>query len=351
MPPATCCSKPAAPTSRSARWCRARTATSRWWPGRTCCWAPTCWPGGEGASIALFAGRDLTQDEGTVVSTAGGVIAPDVAGVATLESLMAGTGAVSITAGSVVDGDTDPDDAEVDIEAAALVLGGAGSMGAADNALETTVDELAVSGGGDLFLTETDALDVATLSVQAQRVGADAAAEDADALNAAGLATGATVVRTLDGTLTVLAGAEVTTTGNTLLQAAGEEADLVLLAAINGGADLSLVAAGDLSQDADVASTAGGSVVLAAGDDVTQAQGTTASTLDGILAVQAGGTFTLSSLRRAQAPCASTAVRSSTPMRPATPTSTSRPEPSSSWSAVPSAPPAMRWRRRSTRSP
>lgn len=252
---------------------------------------------GEDASIALFAGRDLSQDADTVISIGSGTIALDAVGTVTFESITAGTGSVSITAASVLDGDTDPDDAEVDIEAAVLVLQGTGAMGVAGNAIETSVDELAVAGGGNLFLTETDGLDVASLSVQAQRVGADGVAAAAAQASVAGLATGTTVVRTLAGTLTVVAGADVAATGDTLLWAAGEQGDLVLRAEVGAAGDLSLVADGDLLQAADVGSTSGGSVVLAAAGDVTQVQGTAATTPDGILAVEAGGTFTLASLR------------------------------------------------------
>jgi hypothetical protein len=92
----------------------------------------------------------------------------------------------------VIDGDT-AGDTEVDVTAAGLQLAAGSSfgIGSGSNHLETTVSNLtAAAGSGGVFVTETDAVTVTSLTVNVQRVGAEGSSSATDNATQSGLSTG-----------------------------------------------------------------------------------------------------------------------------------------------------------------
>ncbi len=190
------------------------------------------------------------------------------------------TGKVALIAGgSITDGDAD-----VDVTAAGLLVqaGAAGGVGTSTDALETTVATFsAAAGSGGLFVLETNALLVDTVSVTVNRLSstgtnATEVSSQSDLRTSAG--NGAIVLRTTAGSLTLgntdADGVAVSShgTGNVLLQALGAGTDITANADIlstNGNVSLRAAQALSFAADADVrtASTAAGngSIDLEAG--------------------------------------------------------------------------------------
>jgi hypothetical protein len=253
---------------------------------------------GAGKSVDLVAGRNLVQAQGTTLGTTDGNIGLQAGGSATIETLNAGAGWVRIAAGSIVDGDTGANETEVDVIGAGLQLVTTGAIGAANNALETTVQALAVSAGGNLFLAETDALTIAALAVNTQRVGTDGTSAVTANAATSGLNAATAVVQANAGSIDTDAAVAINASGNLLLKAGGPVgSDLLLRGNVSAGGDLTLDAARDLTLGAAVASTgAGRSLVLQAGRNFSQDPGSSASSNNGTIALTAGGNATLESL-------------------------------------------------------
>ncbi|NML47853.1 LEPR-XLL domain-containing protein [Ramlibacter sp. G-1-2-2] len=250
---------------------------------------------GAGKTIDLLAGGALTQQQGSTLTTTNGHASLVAGGVLTIETISVGIGRVNISGSSIVDGDA-AGDTEVDILAAGVrATATAGGIGSSGNALETTISTLSAVATGDVFITETDALDLAVVSATVNRVGnngADAVVTSGGQNNVSGATV---VVRTLGGNLTNQATGVVSATGNLLLSAGGAASDLNLAAAVSSsGGDVSLAAGEDIILGANVTSTAPGkSIDLVAGRNFTQAQGTTLQTNAGNIGLQAGGVATL----------------------------------------------------------
>ena len=192
-----------------------------------------------GKSVDVVAGRNFVQAQGTTLTAVDGNIGLQAVGGATLENFNAGVGQVRIAAASVVDGDTAANETEVDVTASALQLVTTGAVGSGSNALETSVQTLAAA-TGNLFLTETDALTLASLAVDTQRVGADGTATSTANATTTGVSGATTVVQTVAGTIDSLATAAVNASGNLLLKAGGGGSDLLLLGNVSGAGDLTL---------------------------------------------------------------------------------------------------------------
>jgi hypothetical protein len=247
-------------------------------------------------TLDLVAVRDIVQAQGTQAASAGGNIALQAGGSVTVETLNAGTGAVRIAAASVADGDTGVGETEADILASGLQLVVSGATGSGANALDTSVQTLAAS-GGNLFLTEGNALTVGSLTVNVQRVDLGGATSATATGPVTGIATATTVVQVSAGALETQAA--VTAGGNLLLAALAADADLVLGAAVSGSGDVHLSAGRDLLQNANVAATATArGLFLQAGRNLAQAEGVSAATTDGpLLARAVNGTVTLELLQ------------------------------------------------------
>ncbi|MFO0447295.1 MAG: beta strand repeat-containing protein, partial [Pseudomonadota bacterium] len=208
-----------------------------------------------GKTVDVLAGRHITMAQGTQTSTNNGnLLLRAAAGDITIETLAAGTANVSVTAsaGNVIDGDT-ADDTEVDITAAGLLLtaGSSSGIGSGSNHLETTVSNLtAVAGSGGVFVTETDAVTVTSLTVNAQRVDAEGSSSLTTNSTQGGLSSAATtnghiVLVSLGGDMTLNSAVAADGSGNVLLQT------------LTGGAGSSITA------NADVSSGSGNVSVLA----------------------------------------------------------------------------------------
>ena len=251
------------------------------------------------ATVELLAGGALTQAEGTSIGTSNGHVSLQAGGAVTLERISAGAGRVSITGTSIVDGDADGD-SEADVLANGVAFSASnGSIGAAANAIEVTTSTLsaAARNGGSVWLTETDAVNLDSVAVTVQRVGANGTVT-AQASTQGNVSGATVVVRTLAGSLGSLTNGAVTAAGNLLLQAGGAGSDLVIGAAVttSSGA-LSLDAGGALRLGSAVSNTGAGSVdLLARGGAFNQAQGSSVSTAGGNLALQASGTAIIEQL-------------------------------------------------------
>ncbi|NDB19109.1 MAG: hypothetical protein EB027_07625, partial [Actinobacteria bacterium] len=135
------------------------------------------------ATIDLVALRDIRQGDvaqGVTLSSNNGDISLVAASDIAIETVAAGTGDALLQAGgSVIDLDVGETSAgEVDVTAAGLILtsGTAGGIGSGSNILETAVTTLsATAGTGGLFVRESNALVLDTVTVAVNRITASAA--------------------------------------------------------------------------------------------------------------------------------------------------------------------------------
>lgn len=223
-----------------------------------------------GKTIDLAAAGAIFMAEGSVSLTSNGNVSLQAGGSAFIESIVAGSGGVRVTASAIVDFDT-PGDSEVDIFAGSLQLV-ANAIGVGSNALETSVAVLsAQAGSGGMYLRETDAVTVDTVAIQVNRVdgrGATAATVNAAQANLA--AAGNVVLAS--GALTI-SDLVSSSAGSVLLQAAG---DMTINDAISAAAgSVSLSAGGAIAQKAGISSA--GSIDVVAGAAVSMTDGTTSS--------------------------------------------------------------------------
>ncbi len=197
---------------------------------------------GTGKTIDVLAASDLEMVDGAVTtSTDGDIRYEATAGNITLGALVAGTGDVAViaVAGAIVDL---ADSNAVDVSAAGVLLVAGQNAGEAANHLEITAVTLAAQTVTGLFVAETDALAVNTVTVQVNRIGTTGATPgattDRTVIDLTVTGTGALVL-TAGGTITLNEGGDsdgrsvdVTGTGNVRLESTG--GDVVL----NGSADV-----------------------------------------------------------------------------------------------------------------
>lgn len=252
---------------------------------------------GGGKGLTLTAGRDLTMTAGVRASAAGpsAVAAGRDLRVAEID---VGTAALALTAGGVLwDADADGD-STVNLRAGSLLLSAAGGIGTPANAIETAVASLAANGGsGGLFISESDALSIAAVSVSADQLDANGVLSSATALNGQGLTVSnasALVLRLLTGNLAI----------NTSVQGAGgvmrlDAAGTVNLAAAlsSGGGAISVLSGGAVQQAAagDISSS-GGSIDLQAGGAWVMADGAEVGSAGGAVRLAATGALTVGKL-------------------------------------------------------
>ena len=205
-------------------------------------------------------------------------------------------GTVSVlAAGSVLD---IAGDSAVDIYAAELRLAAGTSIGAGGKALDLEVSKLSASAGASLYLS--DASDVtldATAAIMVNRVKADGSISGSGVSDAAqsNLQSGAALVLQAVGTIVNGNGGLITAGGNLLL-AAGVDLTLGAVVGSSGG-NISLSAARDIVQNANVtAAAAGKSIDLLAGRNILMANGSTTSANNGNLQLQAVNSVTIETL-------------------------------------------------------
>ncbi len=243
-------------------------------------------------SIDLLAARDIVMADTTASTTNGGNIALHAGGSATIETLNAGAGSVSIDAGgSILDQDANGD-SEVDIVAANLRLNAGSAIGSGANAIETTVGTLSAhAGGGGLFIAETDGLILDSVTVQVNRVdasGVPSATSYGAQLDVAATGAGNVVVRATD--ITVNGGVSAAA-GNLLLQAS--TGNLTLNAGVTSASGaVSLAAGAALAQKALVS---GASIDAVAATAITMDDGVSA-VASGNVRYQAGGNLAIGTI-------------------------------------------------------
>ncbi len=203
--------------------------------------------GTAGGSVDVQAAAALQMADGALISSAGGAVRLQAqGGDLTLGEIQAGAGAVALRAsGSVVDLETDS--SAVDVTAGALLLNAGTAIGSGANHLETTVGTLSArSAAGGMYVSERDALVLDAVSVAVQRVGSSGAssalaAESQSDVVALG-ASGHIVLQTTDaGDITI--NADVSSTAGHLM--------VMAAAGVNVNADLSTGGAGTVLIDAE----------------------------------------------------------------------------------------------------
>jgi len=259
-----------------------------------------------GKSIDLRAGRDLLMAQAASSTASNGNILLAAGGNVNISSLNAGSANVGITAtaGSIVDGDANGD-SDVDILAGGVQLRAGNAIGSGVNAIETNVTiASAQAGAGGVYLSEANALTLAGVTVQANRVGASGAAVATSNAVQNGLgAQGGNVVLVSNGASLVVNDAVASNGGKLLLQASA--GGMVLNAAVNGGGgSVSLLSGGNIAQKADIVTGGAGTIDLQAARAINMDNGTTvraagnvriaAGTTMALGAIQTGGDVSLS---------------------------------------------------------
>ena len=224
---------------------------------------------GTGKSIDMLASHDISMDLSSLTQSANGNLLLQAGNNVTLESLVAGSGNISVTAiaGNIADLDT-LGDTEIDISGAGLLLKAGNGIGSGSVALGITVSTLTASAGaGGMYLNETDGLTLGTLTVQANRVDATGAttlttnAAQSDLITSAN---GNIVLVSNSGTLSLNDGdsnssaVSANGSGNVLIAALGSNATLSINAGVNSGS-------GNVTLSTTNALTVGAAVNLSAG--------------------------------------------------------------------------------------
>jgi len=212
----------------------------------------------------------ITMADGATANTLNQNIRYSALGTIMLAGIDAGIGAVSLIAGnSIVDGG----DLNVDVVAGDLRINAAVGAGQAGNALETQVVNLtAVAGSGGLFISEADALSLTSVAaISINRVGSNGVASvitdllQSDVItsaNGAMMIVAAGSMSVNDGNTNGIA-VQATGSGDLLLQSL--KGDLLLNSAVDAGAgNMSMIAAGNVTQAASAQLRAGGTVDLQA---------------------------------------------------------------------------------------
>ena len=250
-----------------------------------------------GKSLDLRAGRDIVMAQAAASSANNGNILLSGGANVTVSSLNAGSANVGIAAasGSIVDGDAAGDSA-VDIVAGGLQLRAGNAIGSGTNAIESNVViATAQAGAGGVYLVETNALTLAGVTVQVNRVGASGAAvATTNAAQNGVAAQGGHVVLVSNGASLVVSDSVTSNGGNLLLQAAG--GGMVLNAKVDaGGGALSLSSGGNIAQKADIVTSGAGTVDVQAARAINMDNGT-AIRAGANVRVMAGTTMTLGSI-------------------------------------------------------
>ncbi|MDF1822646.1 MAG: LysM peptidoglycan-binding domain-containing protein, partial [Alcanivoracaceae bacterium] len=225
-----------------------------------------------GGDIYVDANGAITMDDGAVSNATGNLFYGSGADLL-IASLVASDVLVDVT-GSITDnGETD-----VDVVAITTQLRAGASIGEADGTnngpLETTVTTLAATAGtGNIYVSETDALDIGSVAaIDVNSVGLNAGSS----LNTGALLEGAVAaqnlkVETVNGGLTV-SNAVDATAADLLLDA--QNGDLTINATVDAGGNASLLASANVTQSAAGDVTVGGTLdVNAQGGDIDMTDG------------------------------------------------------------------------------
>ena len=236
---------------------------------------------GTGTIFVRAVTGSITMVDGTNSTTADGSVRYHAAQNVTVGLIDAGTGSIGIeaTAGDILDARTDTVSVgtngfatqtgsarTVNLIANNLVLRAGDDIGTAGNALDTTVNTLAAIAGSDLYVYESDALTIGSITVfDANRVNLNSTTTPITTAALAGITAtaGNANIETIAGSVeinNVIAAGQ-----HGLLNAGGLGSDLVLNAKVQSFAgNLTLNAADDVSQRADLSTGGVGSIYLRA---------------------------------------------------------------------------------------
>ena len=261
--------------------------------------------GGTGTIDVAAAGGDITMADTVASQTAGGNIRYAASGSIQLGELTAGTGDVSLVAmaGSITDADAANGN---DVTAVNLRIAAGTDVGNSGDHIETTVDNMAVSAGGagGIFITNSQAATVSTVSVSVRRVQSDGTAVAPDDLVTDAVLSGLTttdnggdiVLISSAGDLTLTDGVTADGDGNVLVSSAAGTVDIQAAVASTAGC-LSVSALTAISQGANLSTGGAGTIdVWAANGDITMADTIFGQTAGGNIRYAAGGNLQLGEL-------------------------------------------------------
>ncbi|WP_417744639.1 hypothetical protein [Rosistilla oblonga] len=234
-------------------------------------------------------------------------VAGDIRGLAnndvTIGDIFATDANVSLTArtGSILD--ADPNDAEIDVTAQGLRLNagdGIGTLGVASNAIETSVDAVSArAAAGGINLLESNGITVGDVATSVNRVTSDASVVEVIDGAQCDLVTtsddGSIVLRSLAGDITLTDGTAAADgsavvangSGNVLLQTNTTTADIIIDGDVRSqSGHISVVAADDILQNADLVTAGTGTLSLVASNANNDGVGS-----DGIVMQAATGTI------------------------------------------------------------
>ncbi|QJW84636.1 hypothetical protein HK414_15945 [Ramlibacter terrae] len=239
---------------------------------------------GEGMTLDLLAGNAITMEATAQLSTANGNMRLEaVAGAVALGGIGAGTGRVSIVAGTAIVDAQDDDlttPVGVNVSAGQLRMEAQTGIGSAGHAIETSVGTLAArtyANGSGIFVNETDGSTLGTVApVTVGRVNPAGSTGDVlDGASLSGLQSGAGGIASIyNGGNLVIDQAFSAPAGAHLLLQAGGTMDINALVSTGGG-NITLLAAGDLRFGAAGAVVSGGGTldIESSGGSVTMAHG------------------------------------------------------------------------------
>ena len=252
---------------------------------------------GSGSTVELSATGSILMSQGAVTATSDGSILFQAGQNITLSELTAGTGSVAIiAAGSISDL---PGDSAVDIAASGLILSAGGAIASAVNPLETTVVTLtAHAGSGSLYLTETNAIVLSTVSLTVNHVDDTGVTSVTNPTVQAGLASGGGLVLLSGGSITTATGSgDITASDNILL--ANRAGKLTLDGSLTSTrGNITLASAGTLIQNGAISTgTTGKTIDLISNSGITMGSGVITATHNGnIRLTNSSGSIVIGSL-------------------------------------------------------
>lgn len=189
----------------------------------------------------------------------------------------------------------------VNVAAQSLRISASASVGLSNDPLQIQVTNLAAhTQVGNLFLLESDAVTVTSVTVTANAFGLDGLTTpqlDGTLSGVQALSGGHVVLRNLTGSLTIVQTVRSHGAGNVLLQASGGALN-VSAAVRSGTGDVTLISQGNLLLNAAVSVESGGtaSVVLESGALLSMAGDAVVSVPNGVLRVASSGNMALGTL-------------------------------------------------------
>ena len=155
-----------------------------------------------------------------------------------------------------------------------------GTVGVDANHVETSVDFVAATSKGGVFLTETDGVTIGEVAkIDASKVTVDGATEVRSSHVVSGLSStdsGAVVLEATEGDVTVSQAVDAKgANGNVLIAADAEDGSVMLDATVAAEQNVTVAAGKDVNVNANITAMDGDAYVEARGRDVTMASGTT----------------------------------------------------------------------------